>query len=75
MTSDSCLIGARTSKWVRRFAAAAAKRHDRPGEHLTSGSVHFRVNQAPNSTRRQIFLRDPNNVEIELNFEVKNEAS
>ena len=23
----------------------------------------------------QIFLRDPNNVEIELNFEVKNEAN
>jgi len=37
--------------------------------------VPFRVNQVPNSTRWQIFLRDPNNVEIELNFEVKNEAS
>ena len=43
--------------------------------HLTSGGVHFRVNQVPNSTRWQIFPRDPNNVEIELNFEVKNEAS
>jgi hypothetical protein len=32
--------------------------------------VPFRVNQG-----RQIFLRDPNNVEIELNFEVAIEAS
>jgi catechol 2,3-dioxygenase-like lactoylglutathione lyase family enzyme len=43
--------------------------------HLTSKSVPFRVNQAPNTTRRQIFLRDPNNVEIELNFETKNEVA
>jgi hypothetical protein len=28
----------------------------------------------PNSARWQIFLRDPNNVEIELNFESKNET-
>ena len=37
--------------------------------------MRFRVKQVPNSTRWQIFLRDPNNVENELNFEVKNEAS
>ena len=37
--------------------------------------VPFRVNQGPNGTRWQIFLRDSNNVEIELNFEVANEAS
>ena len=37
--------------------------------------VPFRVNKVPNSSRWQIFLRDPNNVEIELNFEVENEAS
>src|SRR5262249_12534940 len=43
-------------------------------QHLTSKSVPYRVNQVPNSTRRQIFLRDPNNVEIELNFETKNET-
>jgi hypothetical protein len=29
----------------------------------------------PSSTRWQIFLRDPNNVEIELNFETKNEMA
>ncbi len=37
--------------------------------------VPHRVNQVPNSTRWQIFLRDPNNVEIELNFETKNETA
>ena len=42
-------------------------------QHLTGKSVPYRVIQVPNSTRWQIFLRDPNNVEIELNFETKNE--
>src|SRR5713101_5698551 len=36
-------------------------------QHLTGKGVLYRVNQTPNSTRWQIFLRDPNNVEIELN--------
>ena len=43
-------------------------------QHLTGKGVEFRVNDVPNSTRKQIFLRDPNNVEIELNFETKNET-
>jgi catechol 2,3-dioxygenase-like lactoylglutathione lyase family enzyme len=43
-------------------------------QHLTGKGVAFRVNDVPNSTRKQIFLRDPNNVEIELNFETKNET-
>jgi catechol 2,3-dioxygenase-like lactoylglutathione lyase family enzyme len=43
-------------------------------QHLTGKGVFYRVNQVPNSTRWQIFLRDPNNVEIELNFETKNET-
>jgi catechol 2,3-dioxygenase-like lactoylglutathione lyase family enzyme len=43
-------------------------------QHLTGKGVTFRVNDVPNSTRKQIFLRDPNNVEIELNFETKNET-
>ena len=42
-------------------------------KHLAGKGVPHRVNQVPNSTRCQIFLRDPNNVEIELNFETKNE--
>ena len=46
----------------------AAKRH------LSEKGVPYQVNQVPNSARWQIFLRDPNNVEIELNFESKNET-
>ena len=44
-------------------------------QHLTGKGVPYRMNQVPNSTRWQIFLRDPNNVEIELNFETKNETA
>ena len=44
-------------------------------QHLTGKGVPHHVNQVPNSTRWQIFLRDPNNVEIELNFETKNETA
>jgi len=43
--------------------------------HLAGKGVPYRVNQVPNSTRWQIFLRDPNNVEIELNFEAGNETA
>jgi catechol 2,3-dioxygenase-like lactoylglutathione lyase family enzyme len=42
-------------------------------KHLSGKGIPHRVNQVPNSTRWQIFLRDPNNVELELNFETKNE--
>jgi catechol 2,3-dioxygenase-like lactoylglutathione lyase family enzyme len=44
-------------------------------QHLSGKGVPYRVNQVPNSTRWQIFLHDPNNVEIELNFETKNEMA
>jgi catechol 2,3-dioxygenase-like lactoylglutathione lyase family enzyme len=44
-------------------------------KHLSGIGVPYRVNEVPNSTRRQIFLRDPNNVEIELNYETKNESA
>jgi catechol 2,3-dioxygenase-like lactoylglutathione lyase family enzyme len=44
-------------------------------QHLASKGITHRVNQVPNSTRWQIFFRDPNNVEIELNFETKNELA
>jgi catechol 2,3-dioxygenase-like lactoylglutathione lyase family enzyme len=43
-------------------------------QHLTRKGVPYRVNQVPGSASWQIFLSDPNNVEIELNFETKNEA-
>jgi catechol 2,3-dioxygenase-like lactoylglutathione lyase family enzyme len=42
-------------------------------EHLSGNGVAYHVNHVRNSARWQIFLRDPNNVEIELNFESKNE--
>jgi len=42
-------------------------------QHLTRKRVTFRVNEVPNSTRRQIFVTDPNNVLIELNFDVAKE--
>lgn len=43
-------------------------------QRLAGKKIPYRVNEVPNSTRRQIFLRDPNNVEIELNFDTKNEV-
>jgi catechol 2,3-dioxygenase-like lactoylglutathione lyase family enzyme len=43
-------------------------------QHLTGKGVPFRVNEVPNSSRRQIFLTDPNNVLIELNFDVAKET-
>jgi hypothetical protein len=43
-------------------------------QHLTRKGVPFRVNEVPNSSRRQIFLTDPNNVLIELNFDVAKET-
>ena len=43
-------------------------------QHLARKGVPFRVNEVPNSTRRQIFVTDPNNVLIELNFDVAKET-
>jgi hypothetical protein len=42
--------------------------------HLTQKGVPFRINQVPNSRRWQIFVTDPNNVLIELNFDVGKET-
>ena len=44
-------------------------------QHLAGRGIEHRVNMVPNSTRWQIFLRDPNNVELELNFDTKNETA
>ena len=44
-------------------------------KHLAGKGIQHRVLQVPNSTRRQIFLRDPNNVELELNYDTKNEPA
>src|ERR1700738_2171328 len=43
-------------------------------QHLAQKGIQFRVNQVPNSQRWQIFLNDPNNVVIELNFNAASEA-
>ena len=43
--------------------------------HLAQKGVSFRVNVVPNSSRRQIFLTDPNNVLIELNYDVGKEVA
>jgi catechol 2,3-dioxygenase-like lactoylglutathione lyase family enzyme len=43
--------------------------------HLAAKGVPFRVNQVPGTTRWQIFVRDPNNVDVELNFETINEVA
>jgi hypothetical protein len=44
-------------------------------QHLSGKGVPFRANEVPNSTRRQIFVTDPNNVLIELNFDVAKETA
>jgi catechol 2,3-dioxygenase-like lactoylglutathione lyase family enzyme len=43
-------------------------------QHLAGKGVPHRINQVPNSRRWQIFLTDPNNVLIELNFDVGSET-
>ena len=49
------------------------------GKALPRRSVHLcsspRVNEVPNSTRWHLFIPYLNNVEIELNFETKNEVA
>jgi catechol 2,3-dioxygenase-like lactoylglutathione lyase family enzyme len=44
-------------------------------QHLAQKGVEFRVNVVPNSTRRQIFVTDPNNVLIELNYDITKETT
>jgi len=55
--------------------AFGSRGFDAVKHHLTQKGVSFRVNQVPNSARWQIFLNDPNNVLIELNFDVANEGA
>ncbi len=44
-------------------------------QHLEAKGVTYRSLQVPGSTRWQLFFKDPNNVEIELNFETKFELA
>jgi hypothetical protein len=41
--------------------------------HLTSKAVEFDTRQVPGGALWQIFVRDPNGVMIELNYEAANE--
>ena len=43
--------------------------------HLASKGVPFRENKVPNSRRCQLFVTDPNNVLIELNYDTGNEPN
>jgi catechol 2,3-dioxygenase-like lactoylglutathione lyase family enzyme len=60
---------------VINHIAFASRGFEAMKRHLSGKGVPFRVNQVPSSSRWQIFIRDPNNVDIELNFETKNEVA
>jgi catechol 2,3-dioxygenase-like lactoylglutathione lyase family enzyme len=55
--------------------AFGSRGFDAMKRHLAQKGVEFRLNEVPNSTRRQIFLSDPNNILIELNFDVSKDAA
>jgi catechol 2,3-dioxygenase-like lactoylglutathione lyase family enzyme len=55
--------------------AFGSRGFDAMKRHLAQKGVPFRVNEVPNSSRRQIFLTDPNNVLIELNFDVAKDTA
>ena len=63
----------RTDSGVIDHVAFGCRGFEAAKRHLSDKGIPYHVNQVPNSARWQIFLRDPNNVEIELNFESKNE--
>jgi catechol 2,3-dioxygenase-like lactoylglutathione lyase family enzyme len=65
----------RPDSGVIDHVALGARGFEATRKHLEGRGVAHRVNQVPNSPRWQIFLRDPNNVEIELNFESKDEMA
>jgi hypothetical protein len=62
------------SRGKTRPACASTRGSADPAIAVIRKSVPYHLNQVPNSARWQIFLRDPNNIEIELNFESKNET-
>ena len=64
----------RTDSGVIDHVAFGCRGFEATKRHLSEKGVPYHVNQVPNSARWQIFLRDPNNVEIELNFESNNET-
>jgi catechol 2,3-dioxygenase-like lactoylglutathione lyase family enzyme len=65
----------RPDSGVIDHVAFGSRGFDAMKQHLSSKGIQFRVNQVPNSRRWQIFLDDPNNVVIELNFDVAKETA
>jgi hypothetical protein len=63
----------RSDSGVIDHVAFACRGFEATKRHLTEKGVFHQVNQVPKNARRQIFLSDPNNVEIELNFDSENE--
>ena len=64
----------RPDSGVIDHVAFGSRGFDAIKQHLARKGVAFRVNEVPNSSRRQIFVTDPNNVLIELNFDVAKET-
>jgi catechol 2,3-dioxygenase-like lactoylglutathione lyase family enzyme len=64
----------RTDSGVIDHVAFGSRGFEAMRRQLAAKGISYRANQVPNSTRWQLFFRDPNNVEIELNFETKNET-
>ncbi len=65
----------RADSGVIDHIAFGSRGFDAMKRHLTQKGVQFRINQVPNSRRWQIFVNDPNNILIELNFDVGTETA
>jgi catechol 2,3-dioxygenase-like lactoylglutathione lyase family enzyme len=65
----------RTDSGVIDHVAFGSRGFEAMKRQLTAKGITYRANQVPGSTRWQLFFRDPNNVEIELNFETRNETA
>jgi len=65
----------RTDSGVIDHIAFGSRGFEAMKQHLDRKGIQFRVNVVPNSSRRQIFVTDPNNVLIELNFDISKEMT
>lgn len=54
--------------------AFVSKGYDEMKSHLAGQAVEFRTVQVPGNALWQIFIRDPNGVLIELNYDASNES-
>ena len=65
----------RTDSGVIDHVAFGCRGFEAAKWHLSEKGIPYHVNQVPICARWQIFLHDPNNIEIELNFESENETA